>query len=234
MTAPVGERFVEDAVEIMRIALGRRNENDPDSSDTVMLRYLNDFVSLKMPNAVKLFENFSELTFTIDPSQPDARYTFNEVGASKQFVNIGQEAFISLLDPIDRSISWNRLPIFQDPGEFYMIWGINNADILIPGYPTNVLYWGNEFVFRTIPNTDYQVKFFGYVKTGNYPNFNSTLEFDYWLRFVAYGAAVDYARDFRYSPEDIARIERTYASEKKNQLTHMHNQQKMSRAMPRF
>lgn len=234
MTAPLGERDVNDAIDIMRIALGRRNENDPDSSDSLMLRYLNDFVSLTMPNDVKLMENFGTLTFIIDETQPDARYTFNEVGAGFQFMNISQQAFISLLDPVDGSISWNQLPIYQDPGEFYSIWGVNNADILIRGYPTAMLYYGNELVFRTIPNTTYQIRIYGYTKTGNYPDFNTKLQFDYWLRYIAYGASVNYARDFRYEPSSLARIEQTYQSEKKQQLTHAHNQAKMSRAMPRF
>lgn len=233
-------RTVSDALRIMRVAIGRRNENDPDSNDETLLSYLNNFVSLSMPNDTKLFESFGTLSFTIDENNTTGVYTFNDVGASEQFINISQEAYISLFDPVENSVSWNRLPIYQDPGEFFAIWGINNTEILIPGYPTGMLYYGNEFTFRTIPNTSYLVKIYGYKKNPDYeiPDSGETgdvdIQFDYWLRYIAYGAAVDYARDYRYEAESRSLIEATFKSERKLQLTHMHNQTKMSRAMPRF
>ncbi len=230
----IGERFVQDALDIMRIAIGRRNENDPDSNDEILFRYLNDFVSLSMPNDTKLYESFGTLTFEIDESNTTGVYTFNDVGADIDFMNISQEAFISLLDPVDNSVSWNRLPIYQDPGEFFMIWGINNDEILIPGYPTMMLYYGNEFTFRTIPNTSYLVKIYGYKKNSDFPNPDVALPYDYWLRYIAYGAAVNYARDFRYEAQARSLIEATFKSERKLQLTHTHNQIKMARSMPRF
>lgn len=230
----MGTRVVQDALTLMRVILGRRNENDPDASDELFFRYLNDFVSLSMPNDTKLFESFGTLTFTIDETNPSGVYTFNDVGADTQFMNISQEAYISLLNPVNNSISWNYLPIYQDPGEFFAIWGINNDEILIPGYPTTMLYYGDTFTFRTIPNEPYLVKIFGYKKNADYPNPDVPLQYDYWLRYVAYGAAVNYARDFRYEPQARSMIEATFKSERKLQLTHAHNQAKMSRCLPRF
>ena len=227
-------RTVQDALDIMRIAIGRRNENDPDSNDDTLFSYINNFVSLSMPNDTKLFESFGTLSFTIDESNTTGVYTFNDVGASDQFMNMSQEAYISLLDPVDNSVSWNQLPIYQDPGEFFAIWGINNDEILIPGYPTAMLYYGNEFTFRTIPNTSYLVKIYGYKKNDDYPDADEDLQFDYWLRYIAYGAAVDYARDFRYEVQARSLIESTFKSERKLQLIHTHNQIKQSRACPRF
>jgi len=227
-------RTVQDTLDIMRVAIGRRNENDPDSSDSLLLRYLNDFVSLSMPNDTKLFESFGTLTFTIDESNTTGVYTFNEVGADTEFMNISQEAYISLLDPINNSVSWNQLPIYQNPGELFSIWGINNDEILIPGYPTMMLYYGNEFTFRTIPNDSYMIKIFGYKKNEDYPDADEPLQFDYWLRYLAYGAAVNYARDFRYEAQARSLIEASFKSERKLQLTHAHNQVKMARALPRF
>ena len=227
-------RSVHDALVIMRTALGRLNENDPQASDEILFRYLNDFYSLIMPNDTKLFERFGTLSFTIDESNPTATYTFNEVGASEQFINISQEAFISFLDPIGSSYSWNRLAIFQDPGEFYDIWGINNEDILVRGYPTMMLYYGNEMVFRTIPNRPYLIKIYGYIKNDDFPDPDVNLPFDYWLRYIAFGGAVNYARDHRYEPSVRASIEATFKSERKQMLNHTHNQIKQSRPMPRF
>ena len=230
----IGERYVQDALDIMRLATGRRNENDPDASDDLFLSYLNDFVSLTMPNDTKLFESFGTLSFTIDQTNTTGVYNFNEIGADTQFMNISSEAFISILNPVNNSVSWNWLPVYQDPGQFFMIWGINNDDILVPGYPTGVLYYGNQFTFRTIPNIPYLVKFYGYTKNQNYPTPDVPIQYDYWLRYIAYGAAVNYARDFRYPPEERVLLEATFKSERKYQLTHVHNQVKVARSMPRF
>lgn len=175
-------RTGQDVLDIMRIAIGRRNENDPDSSDETLFTYINNFISLSMPNDTKLFESFGTMSFTIDDSNTTGVYTFNDVGASSQFMNISAEAYISLLDPVDNSVSWNWLPIFQDPGQFFAIWGINNDEILVPGYPTMMLYYGNEFTFRTIPNTSYIVKIYDYKKNDALPDPDTDLPYDYWLR----------------------------------------------------
>ena len=227
-------RFVQDSLDIFRVAIGKRNENDPDSSDSLLLRYLNDFVSLIMPNDTKLFESFGTLTFEIDETTETGVYTLNELGADFDFMNLSQEAFISLRDPVNNSVSWNWLPIFQDAGQFFAIWGINNEEILIRGYPTMMLFYGNELTFRTLPNTAYVIKIYGYKKNPDYPDADVTLQFDYWVRYLAYGAAVNYARDYRYSPEARGLIEATFKSERKQMLTRTHNQIKMSRSMPRF
>lgn len=228
-------RYASEVLAIMRRAIGRRNENDPDSNDTILMQYINDYKSLSMSDDVKLFEQFGTLTFTIDDTNTTGVYTFNDVGASDDFINLSQEAYISLLDPVNNSVSWNFLPIYQNPGEFFAIWGINNDEILIPGYPTNLLFYGNELTFRTIPNTSYMVKIFGYKKSEDFSEEgDEELEFDRWLRFLAYGAALNYATDFRYEPQSLALIEKGFAREKKRMLLHTHNQIKMARAMPRF
>lgn len=227
-------RAVSDVLRIMRIAIGRRNENDPDSNDDTLLRYVNDFVSLTMSDDVKLFEQFGTLSFTIDESNTTGVYTFNDVGADTDFVNLSQEAYISLLDPVDNSVSWNALPIYQDPGEFFAIWGINNDEILIPGYPTGMLYYGREFTFRTIPQTSYLVKIYGYKKLPDFEDENEELQTDLWLRYIAYGAALNYAQDFRYEDSALNKIKMGFQRERKLRLTNTHNQIKTSRCLPRF
>lgn len=228
-------RAVSDVLDIMRVAIGRRNENDPDSDETKLLQYVNDFYSLTQPNDTKLFESFGTLTFTIDETNTTGVYTFNDVGADSEFINISQEAYISLYDPVNNSVSWNRLPIYQDPGEFFAIWGINNDEILIAGYPTNLLFYGNEFTFRTIPDTEYLIKIYGYKKNADFSSSGDPdLPFDWWLRYIAYGAARDYAIDFRLDETTRAGIEREFNKQKRYMLTRTHNQIKNSRAMPRF
>lgn len=233
-------RNVSDVLRIMRLAISRRNANDPDSSDTTLFQYIQDFIALTMSDDLKIFENFSTLIFTIDQGNPTGVYTFNEVGASETFVNLSSEAFISLLDPPQNSVSWNKLWIYQDPGEFFSIWGVNNEQILIPGYPTMMLYYGTEMTFRTIPNTAYQVRIYGYKEVPEFATEppeeigNQLLPQAYWLRYLAYGAALNYARDFNFDPSAIQGITYSFQHEKKLLLTRTHNQIKTQRGFPRF
>lgn len=228
-------QLVSDCLRTMRLAIARRNENDPDSSDTTLMQYINDFINLTMSDDVKLFEQFGTLEFIIDQTNTTGVYTFNQVGATSDFTNISQEGFITLTFPPTSSISWNRLWIVQDPGIFYAEWGINNTDILIPGYPTQMLYYGTEMVFRTIPNTSYTVQIYGYKVVPTFSGVGDpAVPFDYWMRYVAYGAAMNYARDFNFESDKKQRLQQDFAHERKQLLTRTHNQIKQQRAMPRF
>ena len=80
-------RHVSDCLRIMRLAIARRNANDPDSTDEVLFQYIQDFVALTMSDDLKIFEQFGTLIFTIDETNTSGVYTFNEVGADSNFVN---------------------------------------------------------------------------------------------------------------------------------------------------
>lgn len=228
-------QFVSNVLDTMRLAIGRRNKNDPDSNDATLLQYLNDFVNLTMTEDLKIFEQWGTLEFNIDETNTTGVVTFNEVGASDQFSNITNEAFITLTDPPDASISWNRLEIYQDPAQFFDEWGVNNSEILIPGYPTQMLYFGTELTFRTIPDTQYTIIIYGYKVVPEFSTEgNPALPFDYWMRYLAYGAALNYARDYRFESETRTMLEKDFAHERQLLLTRTHNQIKRSRAQPRF
>jgi len=226
-------KSLNDAVTIMRLAIGRRNVNDPDSTPELLLNYINDFATLTMSDDVKLFEQWGTLKFNITIANTDGVYTFPDTSTSTTFVNTRIDGFISLKDPVDSSVSWNTLEIYQDPGEFYGYWGINNVDTLTAGFPTQMLYYGNEFVFRTIPNDTYTINIYGYKKnteltgTDDLPN-------DYWVRYIAYGAAMDYANDYSIDPGRMANISRTFAKQRELLLTRTHNQIKGGRSYPRY
>ena len=231
-------QFVSDCLRTMRLTIGRRNENDPDSNDNTLLQYINDFVNLTMSDDVKLFEQFGTLRFTIDQTNPTGVYPFNgltTIPPGLIFTNISQEAFITLTNPPEGSISWNQLLVYQDPGTFFYRWGVNNANILIPGYPTEMLFYGNEFTFRTIPNTQYDIIIYGYKVV---PNFTSVgdpaLPYDYWMRYISYGAGMNYARDYRFENDKIGLLNAGFQHERKLLLTRTHNQIKQQRAFPRF
>jgi hypothetical protein len=230
-------KTVSNCLDIMRRALGRRNELDSDSDDNTLMAYLNDFVNISMSSDVKLFEQFGTLEFDITAANVTGVYTFSMVGlgTTTDFINISSEAFISLAAPAAASLTWNRLMIYQDPGQFYSRWGVNNETILIPGYPTEMLFYGNEFVFRTIPDDTYTVFIYAYkVNPAFATDTANDLPYDYWLRYISYGAAMNYARDFRFDNESKQMLANDFAHERKLMLTRTHNQAKQSRAAPNF
>lgn len=225
-------RSVNDVLKIMRLAISRRNANDPDSSDETLLSYLNDFVSLTMGNEVRLFEQYTTLTFSIDDTTETGVYTFNDVGADTDLESISGNGFISLTDS---PFSWTPLKVCFNPESFFNYWGIDNEDELTTGMPTDVLFYGNELTFRTIPDTEYTVTLYGYKKQADFSDDgDEILNHDYWLRFLAYGAAVNYGMDYRFAEEVMAPLRRDYARERRLMLTHTHNQIKFTRCVPSF
>ncbi len=228
-------RFVSDALRIMRLAISRRNANDPDSSDATLLSYLNDFVSLTMGSEVRLFEQWDTITFDIDQTNTKGVYTFNDVGAAFELESISGDGFISLKDPPAGSLSWTPLQIYLNPGEFFGYWGVENDDVLTPGQPTSMLFYGNKFTFRTIPDTVYTVTLYGYKKHSDFSAVGDPpLDFDYWLRFLAYGAAINYGMDYRFSDSLMTSLRRDYGRERRLMLTRTHNQIKVMRNIPSF
>jgi hypothetical protein len=226
-------RTVQNVLDIMRLAIGRRNENDPDSNDAKLLSYFNDFLTLTMSDDVKLFDNFGTMSFTIDQTVTDGVYSLVGLDINaRDFVNISSEIMISLTAPVDSSVSWNVLNLYQDPGEFYGYWGINNTSILSIGFPTDVLYYDNELVFRTIPDTSYTVNIYGYKQNIDIVDSTLNIPFDYWLRYLAYGAALNYAKDFRYDTESRSMIKDSFNSERKLLMARTHNQIKINRSKP--
>lgn len=225
-------RFFSDALRIMRLAIARRNATDPDSSDATLSTYLNDFIELSMSDDVHVFENWGTLQFGIVADQDI--YTAEEVGFTENFVNTTMEAFIT--DP-DNEFSTNWLSVYIDPGVFYGYWNIFDTSKLIPGMPTDMLFYDSEFVFRTIPNKDYTIRIYSYkrskfiVDEEASPG-NPRIPFDYWLRYLAYGAAMDYARDYKFDAQDRQTIQQDFNHYKKLLLTRTHNQIKYSRGSP--
>lgn len=229
-----GTRLVSDVLRIMRQAISRQNRNDPDSNDETLFTYLNDFISLSMTNDLRIVEQFGTLSFNIDENVSSGVYTFNDVGADSDFISITNDAYISVLDPENESVSWNKLIVCTDPGAFFGYWGINNTGILMAGYPTEVLFYGNEFTFRTIPDTTYLVNIYGYKKRNDFDDISNEIPYDYWLRYLAYGAAVNYSRDFNFSEKQRAMIYDSFLEEKKLMLTNTHNRIKNNRCIPNF
>lgn len=228
-------RDFSDVLRVMRLATGRRNENDPDSSDTTMNQYILDFYSLGMPNDLKVYELYTTFEFTVNTTPTDGVYNALDLGLGDSIINITGRGFVSLTTQPTDSASWNRLNIYQNPYDFYQKWGIRNEDVLTPGYPTDLLYYGNQIVVRPIPDQSYTIQIFAYTKNQD-PDLENDpdLPYDWWMRYIAYGAAQEYARDYMIDEKRQANIEREFMKQKKRMLTRTHNQLKYSRCIPQF
>jgi hypothetical protein len=99
-----------------------------------------------------------------------------------------------------------------------------------------MLFYGNEFVFRTIPDTSYDVLIFGYRVNPEFENNDGDIPIphDYWLRYIAYGAGMNYARDFGYEQDVLSLMEYKFQHERALLLTRTHNQIKIGRCQPQF
>jgi hypothetical protein len=54
------------------------------------------------------------------------------------------------------------------------------------------------------------------------------------MRYLAYGAALNYARDYRFEADKFGMLEKHFNHERKQLLTRTHNQIKQQRCFPRF
>ena len=220
-------RTINDVITIFRRATSRRNENDPDANFETIIRYINDFYTFHMNQDVHLFQIEGTLEFTVDETNTTGVYTFNDVGATNDFEYLTVSGFINN----------NDLVIWHNPKEFYSRWQEFDTTKLTAGMPTDMLFYGNELVFRTIPDQEYTVRIFGYKKNVDFdedPDGNETLPFDNWVRYIAYGAARNYAQDFNYDQERQSAIKAGFIREKNILQTREHNVRKYERSIPRF
>ena len=216
-------RDVNDVFYLFERIVSRRNKNDPDSNSAIKLKYLNDFYAFHMNQDVHLFQLEGTLEFTVDETNTTGVYTFNDVSASFDFEYLTVSGFVNN----------NNLCIWHNPEEFYSRWQEFDTTKLTAGQPTDMLFYGNELVFRTIPDQAYTVRIFGYKMNSEF-NQADTLPFASWVRYLAYGMARNYAQDFNFDDERKASIKAGFIREKNLLLTREHNIRKYERSIPRF
>lgn len=217
-------KYGSDVILIMRNVTGRIDASDPLFDDSVMLGYANDFLNLIMPQEVRLYENKTWWEFTIDENEEDP---FQVNLQDLKFTTIGPPAYVDGFE-----LEWH-----QNPDIFFTKWP--ETQTYDAQRPEDVLYYDNELIFRGPLDQEYDFKFSAYkveaqmVNSSNEADPNTALEFDYFWRYVAYGASLDIFSDYgemdnyqRYYP-----VFRRYRSLVYSRT----NQQLMSqRALPTF
>lgn len=179
-----------EIIKILRNVTGRVDASDPLFTNTVMLGYVNDFLSLIMPQEVRLYENKTWWEFTIDDTTADPYPVDLE---ALGFTTLGPPAYIIATDSVN-TITRFDLWWYEDPAIFFSKWP--QISPLTPQRPQDVLYYNNELTFRGPPNTEYGVKIAAYKVEATLPSMGSEIEQSYFWRYVAYGAAIDLFSDY--------------------------------------
>lgn len=190
-------KLASEVVTIIRNVTGRVDATDPLFSDQIMLGYLQDFISLEMPQEVRLTENRTWYDFTISNLDPDP-YPVSLQGL--HFSTIEPPAYISdILVPPNQTNSY-QLAWYQDPSAFYAVWPVEQE--FTPQRPTYVLWYNNELTFRGPPDKQYNVRIAAYttelvLNGASYPVTGATpIANDYIWRYAAYGASLDIFTDY--------------------------------------
>ncbi len=201
-------------IEIMRRVIARRNQTDTLSTDVELLNYIGEFMRDLMPQETKNFENLA--TYEFDTIADTEEYDFNSGDGADingiVFENIGPIAYCD-----EQLMNW-----YQDPSIFYDKWGFNtDVTTVTTSQPQDVLFYNDAFVLKNRPDDTYRIRIFGYARNADYTteSTSSTIEAEtanagipenYWGRYVAYGASLDYMYDFGYDPQRIQVVELRY------------------------
>ncbi len=169
-----------DARDIMRRVIGQNDGDDPDATGDLLLTYLSDFVSLIMGQDIKSVDLYSWFTFNTVANQDT--YAFKDQG----FTNIFPRA----------RADGNDMRYWESPDRFYDIWPDTVDTTSTTGRPTDMLFYNNEILLRPVPDQVYEIKLKGYKDLPEVNDGSSELQQSYWLRYIAYGAALDYLADF--------------------------------------
>lgn len=234
--------------DIMRRVIARRNETDSLSDANELQSYIGEMIRDIMPQEVKNFENFDVYDFTTVSGQYS--YTFNQSDTSALEGGAGQDLTSALGDGQDETQSnefENIGPVafsdnqlmrwYQDPVIFYDTWGfIDDVDSEQTAQPIDILFHNNRFEVRPIPDGAYKIRIPGFRRNNDFTNASSSdlIPENYWGRYIAYAAALDYMYDFGYDPERIKVVESRYRHYKGLVLNRSHNQAKNETARQRW
>jgi hypothetical protein len=182
-----------DIISILRNVTGRVDASDPLFTDTVMLGYVNDFLSLEMPQEVRLYENKTWWEFNIDTSTADPLPVDLE---ALGYSTLGGMAYIV---DTNTTVTPNTVNLFdlwwyQSPSVFYGLWPQQSPNT--PQRPEGVLYYNNQLIFRSPPDRQYGVKIQAYKIESTLTGTGSEITSSYFWRYIAYGAALDIFSDY--------------------------------------
>lgn len=229
----------------MRRVIGRRNATDNLSSDNELQEYIGEFMRDLMPQEMKNFENFD--TYEFDTVASTEGYTFNIDNTDQpalgdgsdvngnQFENLGPVAYSD-----EQIMIW-----YQDPAIFHAKWGFDtDVSTVQTGQPTDILFYNDQFLLKPQPDGAYRIRIFGFRRNPDVTDSNTadniqagsenSIPENYWGRYIAYGASLDYMYDFGYESAKIEKVESRYKHYKALVHSRTFNQFKFNTPIPRF
>lgn len=241
-----------DIILIARNVTGRIDSSDPMFTDTKMLGYLNDFLTLEMPQDIRIYEKQSWMEFDIDETDdnpypidlqdPPGQGTYYPAGT--KFTYLQPPAYVQLINqtPPDQNNSF-ELWWYQSPEQFYWRWP--EGQIYQEQRPTDVLWYPQvttvdgvtkvrpALLFRGPLDQEYHFKINAYQVSYELTDTSSFIESDYLWRYIAYGMSLDIFSD--YGEDD--RWQQTFPKFQryKNMVqSRTYSQNMNQRSLPRF
>lgn len=182
-------KSASDAINTLRNVTGRVDDSDPLFTNTVMLTYLNDFITQQASSDVRLFKNETWYEFNIDTTTADPLPVDLQ---ALSLSTIGPPAYVQYItDPTNGSF---ELFWYQDPKQFFALWPEIGSANYAPQRPTYVLYYNNELIFRGPPDQQYHIKIKAYQEELEI-NPEGNIPVDYLFRYIVYGAAINLFND---------------------------------------
>ncbi len=224
-------------IDIMRRVVSRRNTTDNLSTNVEFQEYIGEFMRDLMPQEIKTFENFGTYSFNTIANTED--YPFNTGDGAdidgNIFENIGPIAYSD-----ETIMTW-----YQDPAIFRARWGFDtNVTTVQTSQPVDILFYSDRFTLKPRPDDAYLIRIFGYRRNLDETDSSDTnliqdasgdpLPENYWGRYIAYGASLDYMYDFGYEASRIATVQARYKHYKALVHSRTFNQFKQNSPIQRF
>jgi hypothetical protein len=190
-------RTYGDVVNLMKRIVGENDGQDPDATDSIFLEYIQNFTEMIMGNDVKLFDLAT--WFEFDTVVDQEVYPFKDQG----YTNLYNPCYVT-----DSNNSDTKLRFFMDPEIFYQ------RNPLVPqqqdtGRPGDLLFYNDEIILRPVPDDIYRIRIRAYTDLPEGITQNDEVPQRYYVRYIAYGASLDYMSDFG-NDEDYAKKKPIY------------------------
>jgi hypothetical protein len=217
---------IDDVAQIFKDLTGNSDSTDVTFINSIYPR-LNRFIQYNTPSQVMDFPYFSWFQFTTVDGVEDYPVNLND-GTSPVRATALLQPPAYTFDTSGQQMQ--ALQFMMDPALFYNVWPqLQPQPNARPNY---VLYYNNVLKLRPIPDDAYPIQISCY----NIPlpkDEGENLDFDYWYRYIAYGAGLDYFADIG-DYERWNTVLPIFNKYKADVLARVTEQLNTGRAQPRF
>ena len=221
----MANRSFSDVLTIMRRVIGEQDGNDPDATAAILEQYVIDFYELEVSQEAELHDLWSYWDFSTVINQDE--YTFKDQG-------------FSFVDPVayltDSNNATTQMTFWTDPGMFFSIHPLDDT-VQTAGRPSDYLLYNDKVTLRPKPDQIYSIKIKAYKElavpvdgNGDFVT-GSDIDQNYYLRWIAYGAAVDYLADHGQH-EMLGTVKQLYNSYRAMVMKRTSKQKRSQRPIP--